>query len=308
MAYGFYLKKSRRKFRKVKVQSATPIKSVYKYGNPKAIVRRAPKTSFAKRVNQIISRNTENKFTATLTYNDGVARATRAASVDTYSFFTWSPGQDATGSRLFNLVQGVNEQARIANVIKLKRWIIKGIIQPVKTTTTVMTNSNVGYVDVYFGKLLKNTTQVANTLIKLYQNGNTTNTPTCLSTDMLNPLNKDNYKVYYHRRFKMGAASDDKTYDSDTNLKHPANNDFKLSQTFGFDVCKYILKNKPLKYDDAGSDTPPFNPPNNADIANLTIWATFTPQTGQATGEGTSGSFRSLYSIDCLTYAEYEDA
>jgi hypothetical protein len=121
---------------------------------------------------------------------------------------------------------------------------------------------------------------------------------------MLNPLNKDYYKVYYHRRFKMGAASDRKTYDNDAaENQHAANNDFKLSQTFGFDVCKYILKNKHLKYNDYSETTSIF-PPDNGDVLNLTLWATYTPQTGQSTG----ASSKTLYNIDCLTYAEYEDA
>lgn len=264
--------------------------------------KKYPRVSFAKKVNAIIARNVENKFTATITYNDAVART----SVDSsYTFFNWTPGANATGSKLFNLGSNTGQNARIANAIKLKRWIIKGIIQPVVSNTTIMTNSYVGYVDIYFGKLMKNSAPPANTLIHLYQNGNTALTPTCLSTDMLNPLNKDNYKVYYHRRFKMGAASDYNTYDQDNHPGHPANNDFKLSQTFGFDVCKYILKNKHVKYDDQPVNFPtPTDPPNNIDMLNLTIWATFTPQTGQATG----ASSKTLYNIDCLTYAEYEDA
>ena len=298
MGYGFYLKKNRRKFRKVKVQSKTPVVATYKY--PKKYVIRK-KATFAQKVNQIISRNVENKFTSTLTYNDAVAR-TDAASA--YTFFNWSPGADATGSKLFNLDNGTYQNQRVGNTIKLKRWIIKGIIQPVITETTTMLNSYVGYVDVYFGKLMKNTAPPANTLTKLYQNGITATTPTCLSTDMLNPLNRDNYKVYYHKRFKMGAASDNDSYSStpSTASAHPANNDFKLSRTFGFDVCKYILKNRHVKFPDG--NIAPAPAPDNADILNLTIWATFTPQTGQATG----ASSKTLYNIDCLTYAEYEDA
>jgi len=289
-----------KKFGKFKYKkTAAQYMKFLKNKKPKA---RAPRMTFAKKVQQIISRNVENKFTDTLTYNDGVAR-TDAASA--YTFFAWSPGKDATGSRLFNLRQDALQNARVGNTIKLKRWIIKGMIQPVKSATTIMTNSYIGYVDVYFGKLLKNTSPPVNTLVSLYQNGNLATTPTCISTDILQPTNKDAYKVYYRRRFKMGAASDDKTYDNNTTMnQHSANNDFKLSATFGFDVCKYILKNKSLKYPDNNASSPPYQAPDNADILNLTIWATFTPQSGQATG----ATARSLYSIDCLTYAEYEDA
>lgn len=309
MPYGAYLRKSRRKFRKIAVQANTPVRATYRYGNKKAMAKRGPRATFAQRVNQIISRNNENKFTSTLTSQDGVVRVSRAASVDTYKFYTWVPAADATGSRLFNLPSGTGEGGRIGNTIKLKRWVIKGIIQPSVSAVDTLPNSFVGYVDVYFGKLLKDITAVANTLDKLYQNGGSATTPTCLSTDMLNPLNKDRYKVYYHRRFKMGAASDPDTYSGTaaTAQQHPASNDFKLSQTFGFDVCKYILKNKHLKFDDA-DNVSPYQPPNNSDVLNLTLWATFTPQTGQAAGTGTTGTYRSLYSIDALSYAEYEDA
>lgn len=301
MGYGFYLKKNRRKFRKIKVQPTTSIKPVYRYSNKKAVAKRGPRSTFTQRVNQIISRNVENKFTDTIKYNDAVSRSVSGV----YTFFAWTPGADATGSKLFNLDIGARQNSRIGNTIKLKRWIIKGLIQPVISTVTTMPNSFVGYVDIYFGKLLRNTSPPLNTLVDLYQNGSDASAPTCSSTDMLNPLNKDKYKVYYHKRFKMGAASDSSTYTSTDNPTYPANNDFKLSQTFGFDVCKYILKNKSLKFDDFSSTTT-LLAPDNPDIRNLTLWATFTPQSGQAISA--IGTVKTLYNLDCLTYAEYEDA
>lgn len=288
-------------FRKRATPRKSPRATPRKYTPRRNYRKKMPMVSFQKRVQKIISSNVENKFTETLSYNDAVARTD---STSTYKFFKWTPGADATGSRLFNLQQYNTAGTRIGNTIKLKRWIIKGLIQPVVSTATTMTNSYVGYVDVYFGKLMANTTPPSNLLTNFYQNGATAITPSCTSKDMLNPINKDKYKVYYHRRFKMGASSDAKTYDTTGNPEyHPGNNDFKLSQTFGFDVCKFILKNKHLKYNDSANTTP-FEPPDNADVLNLTLWATFTPQTGQATGATT----KSLYNLDVVTYAEYEDA
>jgi hypothetical protein len=305
MPYGFYLRKKRQNYRKIgskaKAQNKAPV--VVKYNYPKK------KMSFAKRVNQIISRNNENKFTKTATINNPVALRDQG----NFSFFTWQPAL-SSASALFNLPVGPSEGQRIGNTIKLKRWIIKGLIQPKYNAGSgdplngvTMNNSYVGYVDIYFGKYLKNNSPVSSTLGALYQNGSTTSSPTCISTDMLNPLNKDVYKVYYHRRFKMGAASDPKTYQnptaSDTN---PANNDFKVSQTFGFDVCKYILKNKALKYNDGGI-TAPYEAPQNNDIENLSVWATFTPLQGTISNATGTRSYTFWY-IDCLSYAEYEDA
>lgn len=300
MPYGFYLRKNRRKFRKVAVQPKTPVVATYKY--PKKYSKSAKKTTFAKRVNQIISRNVENKKTATLTLSNPVAIIT--GSPAQYFFYTWAPGADVVGSRLFNINGGSEQAARIGNTVKLKRWIIKGIIEPVAPVADQMVGGMTGYVDIYFGKYKENVQPVQNTLVGLYQNGNTVSSPSCKSTDQLQALNTDNYKVYYHRRFKMGASFDQQTAPT-AGFQAPANNDFKLSQTFGFDVCKYILKDRKLKWPDA-TGQPPFFPPNDIDITNLTLWATWSPWTGQSTLQ--VGTSKTLYFINALTYAEYEDA
>lgn len=287
-------------FRKRATPRKSPRATPRKYTPRRNYRKKMPMVSFQKRVQKIISSNVENKFTDTINYNHAIAKTDSSSQ---YTFFKWTPGSNVTGSRLFNLDIGARQNSRIGNTIKLKRWIIKGLIQPV-VSGTIMTNSYVGYVDVYFGKLMANTSSPPNTLINLYQNGSTATAPTCISKDILNPLNKDFYKVYYHRRFKMGAASDSVTYTATTpSTTHAANNDFKLSQTFGFDVCRFILKNKHLKYNDFSTTTTPY-PPDNADVLNLTLWATFTPQSGQATGAGAE----TLYKLDVVTYAEYEDA
>jgi len=288
-----------------------PVKPVYKYSNKKAVAKRGPRASFTQKVQAIISRNNENKFTQTLTATNPVSLFTAGQ----FNFFVWTPGQDVVNNRLFNLQSGSQEGQRLGNDIKLKRWVIKGIIEPkyrpgegTPLDNATLENSYVGYVDVYFGKYLKNIAPISTTLGGLYQNGVTTSTPVCKSTDMLNPINRDVYKVYYHRRFKMGAASDPNTYSGSVpSVSHPANNDFNVSKTFGFDVCKYILKNKVLKYNDGGL-TSPFEPPQNLDIVNLSVWATFTPLQGQCSvlGNGTTGF--NFWQLNCLSYAEYEDA
>jgi len=288
-------------------RTATPRATPRKYTPRRNYRKKMPMVSFAKRVQKIIAQNVENKYTATLTLANPVAIVT-AGTPDVYAFYTWTPGADTSGSRLFNFSYGTGQSNRIGNTIKLKRWIIKGIIEPVTVEAEQMLGGMTGYVDIYFGRYTTNNAPVLNSLTELYQNGGTTTTPTCTSTDQLQPLNKDNYKVYYHRRFKMGAQFD-LAGGTTPGLIAPANNDFKLSQTFGFDVCKYILKDRHLKYVDIVQPSPPatFYPPNDADIQNLTLWATFSPWTKQALPQGT-GTTKTLYHINALTYAEYEDA
>jgi len=300
MAYGRY-------FRKRRMVAVKPKTTPRKYTTTRKKYSKTPKTTFAAKVKAIISSNIENKFTSTITVNNPVA----LLSSEQLNFFVWTPGQDTTNHRLFNLPVGTSEGNRIGNTIKLKRWIIKGLIQPKyeNSTSAPLSPTNVGYVDIYFGKYLKTNAPISTTLTGLYQNGATTATPTCKSTDMLNPLNRDLYKVYYHKRFKMGLASDSYSYVNNVaglpDLIHPANNDFKVSQTFGFDACKYILKNKSLKYNDGGI-TAPYEPPQNVETENLSVWATFTPIQGAVNLTGSDAI--SLWHIDCLSYAEYEDA
>ena len=217
MYYG-----KRRGFRKVAV--TTPRKG--KYTPRRKNYNKKPKVSFTKKVQAIISRNNENKFTSTLTTVNPVALS---SPLGPFNFFVWSPGQDVVNYRLFNLPVGAGEGQRIGNTIKLKRWIIKGVIHPKANVNSdvMLINAYIGYVDIYFGKYLKTNAPISPTLGALYQNGGTTTTPSAKCTDMLMPVNKDLYKVYYHRRFKMGAASDVLTYAGTLpSVRNAANNDF----------------------------------------------------------------------------------
>lgn len=299
MAYG-------RKY--ARKTAATPRKSPRtprgKYTPRKNYRKKMPMVSFAKRVQKVIAGNVENKYTSTITNSNPISLV-QQGTLDQYFFYVWAPGQNVSGSQLFNLLSGTYQNNRIGNTIKLKRWIIKGIIEPVTVDAEQMLGGMTGYVDIYFGRYKSNLAPVDIALPKLYQNGGTTKSPTCSSTDQLECLNTDNYKVYYYRRFKMGAQFQELT-STVPGLVAPANNDFKLSQTFGFDVCKYVMKNKHLKYDDT-SVASPSPPPNDPDVQNLTLWATFSPWTKQALPQGT-GSFKTLYHIHALSYAEYEDA
>jgi len=216
-----------------------------------------------------------------------------------FQFATWAPGGNTAGSQLFHISQGVAQNQRVGNTIKIKRWIIKGLIQPSQQifneTPQVLFNTNVGYVDIFFGRLNNNLTAIDNQLIQLYQDGNTAQTPYGLASTILYPINKDRYKIYFRKRFKMGASFPDPTENNQTN------NDFSLTRTFGFDVTKYILKNKHVKYQDAEVT------PNDDMVENLTIFAVFYPAVGNIPINDLTYP-TSYYTVNYQTYAEYEDA
>lgn len=294
MGYGFYLKKNRRKFRKVAVQSSTPIKSVYKYGNPKAIIKRPPPTSFTKKVNQIISRNVENKRTVTYSSYLPVCSIVSGSLVrDWYVQKDWN-------TKLFTIAQGTSQATRVGNQIKLKRWVIKGQVTPKDNNAPnpaidVLANTFTGYVELFFGRLLENN-EITTALPDLLQNGASSVAPTGAQTQIFATVNKDQYKIYYHRRIKIGMANS-------FGATVAPNNDFSLVKSFGFDVTKYILKNAAIKYNDSDND------PNNFMIRQLALFAYWTPCIGDMPlNTSLTANLQTYFNISLTSYAEYEDA
>jgi len=272
-------------------------------GKAKKVVRPPPKKpmmSFAKRVNAIIARNVENKFTSNSSYQAPIHNITTTGTppnlTANHTFFNWTAGMT-----IFDISQGVNVQQRIGNTIKVKKWIIKGLIQPANNG---LLNTQMGYVDLYFGRLQQNITQIPNTLFNFYQNGATDITPTGNGQEQLFRINRDVYKIYYHKRFKLGVNNNDPTTGGNVNTQfvNPQANDYKTSATFGFDVCKYICKNKVLRYDEFQTT------PQDADVMNLTMWAVFHPTIGNVAVPTTATTASSIYEINACSFAEFEDA
>lgn len=267
---------------------------------PKKAVRPPPAKkstmTFAKRVNEIIARNVENKYTDTKSIMLDVCTKTTVLT----TWATWVPGSAATGT--FIIPQGSAVNQRIGNGIKLKRWIVKGLIQPTTrdvnaSPAIIMPNTYTGYVDIYFGRLMNNLTPVPNTLDKMYQSGATDITPTGAFNEQLFNLNKDLYKVHYHKRFKLGGATSNATV-----FTNGQANDFNLTRSFGFDITKFILKNKHLKFDELSTQ------PQQPEMSTLTFWAVFHSSTGTFVGNSSITPQYSYYQIQLMTYAEYEDA
>jgi hypothetical protein len=286
--------------------------SARKYTPRRKVYNKKPKVSFAKKVNQIIARNIENKITGTLTsiapistyVITGVVAPTPSV-VNGYELNTFTPNS------IFNMAQGTGMGARIGNKIKLKRWVIKGLIQPNKNfnavaatppssggqTTGISQNSFCGYVDIYFGRYANNVSPVINQpsigMTNFYQNGAVDITPVGSSQEQLYNVNKDLYKIYYHKRIKVGTGSGfvgptsgPLTYEP--TAVAPGANGFGLTKSFGFDVCKFVCKNRILKYDEL------IQTPQDSDIENLTLWTIFHPAAGDMNGSAPVGTTTSV--------------
>jgi len=283
---------------------------------PKKVApKRGGGMTFAQKVQKIIASNVENKYTNTeqntLTILD-VSMNLSALGVYTYDYkhLVWTPGST---TNIWSISQGVAVNQRIGNAIKIKKWIIKGIVQPnplyvgvapsAQLNTAPIGNTTTGYIDIYFGRPLNNLAPPPVQLTNFYQNGNVDITPISQNIEILYRVNKDLYKVYWHKRFKMGIGNAGTTT---TNLNFPQSNDFQMTRSFGFDITKYILKNKQLKYDEVVTF------PQQGDLNNLSIWAIWHPAVGNPTLPSplAAGSLeqKSFYQINLVSYGEFEDA
>jgi len=267
----------------------------FRKGKGKAKAKAKPKPrvmgggmTFAQKVNKIISRNVENKITTSYSNTSPVC------SVPTLATPVWYLQKD-WNTKVFTIAQGAQEAQRIGNQIKLKRWVIKGIIHPQNIVANMVPNTQQGFVDIYFGRLNTNG-ELSSSLANLLDSGNTSEAPLGTMTQIFRRVNKDEYKIYYHKRFKVSPAN------SVSGLQATINNDFGLVKTFGFDVCKHICKGAVIKYNDNDND------PNNDMIRRLALWATWTPAVGDM---GTNSNVQTLnhyYNISIQSYADYEDA
>lgn len=256
--------------------------------------KKYPMVSFAKRVNALISAKVENKISSIYNYQAPVVE-----SLGIQGQWAWFLDNAFYNKAYWQIFQGTAQNARIGNTIKLKRWIIKGQIVPSNPTFQVtesqfLNNSQQGYVTIHFGRRT-DSQEITNDLGALYQQGNSSAGPTGTARDIFTPINKDVYKVYFKKRFKMGCASGQ---NSSTHVL--PNNDFDMVRTFGFDVCKYIMKNATVKFNDTSIY------PNHQILRDLAFWATWTPAIGLL---GTSTDYPvSYYRIDYQAHIEYEDA
>ena len=250
--------------------------------------------TFAKRVNALISKQVENKISSVYNYEAPVADT--AGLYTSWQFFLVN---NFMSTAPFQIAQGNAQNQRNGNTIKLKKWLIKGVIAPVNSIYQTTEAQNLersfqGYVTIYFGRRT-DSNEITGDLGGLFQAGNTSRPPMGRREDLMTPINKDLYKIYYKRRFKVGASSGQ---NASTNVL--PNNDFDLCKTFGFDVCKHIMKNAIIKYNDTSIYA------NHQVLRDLAFFAIFTPAIGEMGHSIVNPT--SYYRIALQTYFEYEDA
>lgn len=250
------------------------------------------KQTILKMINRVVNKNVENKVTGIVTDSNSVLSIDVSGGMATdYNYFLFNP----VNSGLLNLTQGVNVDQRIGNRITLKRYVIKGSIYWDPSYTSSTNNSPgflqaQGYVDLYIGRPRDIGSIIDNDLPLFYQNGSQTITPTAQIEERTYSVNKDDYNILYHKRYKVGTNNTS------------GNNDYALNREFGIDLCRKHYKNRIIRYNDANVQ------PNDAYLDSTYIWATFTcPNTNPVLGD-TETTIYSPVRMIVSAYAEYEDA
>lgn len=259
-------------------------------------------------VKKELAKNIENKITQNVANAANVLTITAFSepTPPTFSYYRWAPQGNGN---LFSISQGTAQNERVGNKIKIKRWIVKGSVYANSAFGQTEANGNPNLsgqmiVKLYFGRKVNISDVVDGTLAELYQEGGQAITPDGDVVERLYAINKDNYKVYWQRTFKIGVSVQAGT----GAVIGESNNDYKLSREFGFDICKLVCKNHITKYDDNTAD------PNDAMLDSLTLWATCTNPTGDIItaplfgGGGPGTAYNSVPYITATSYAEYEDA
>lgn len=287
------------------VKSVGYRKRGYKKNYKSKTIRKATEKTIKTMVKKEIARNIENKISPVVQISSSILTVPVDASGNgTLQYLVNAPVQNG----LLNIIQGTSQSQRLGNQIKLKRWVIKGTVYFDLNNGTIeipaVSNpfkQNQGYVNLYFGRKLNMDNQIDTELTDLFQNGSDAVSPQGLIIDRLYTINRDVYKIYWHKEYKIGisALSGQPPLSGSLN-----NNDYKLNEEFGFDVCKLCTKNKVIKYDDDAAQ------PNDALLNSLTLFATYTNPNADMnlTLLTENDTYYSPVRLEALSYVEYEDA
>jgi len=147
--------------------------------------------------------------------------------------------------------QGTGQGQRIGNQIRTKSSYIKGILYANQRDVTYNPTPKPAEVMIYIYRIIGQGASVptgTNAMTNFYQNGSSSSSPTGLLEDLTTPINRDQYRVVYQRKFKIGSA-ENTGVGSSTGNQFFANNDYKRNATFYIPLTKFM--DKRIKYSDA---------------------------------------------------------
>jgi len=193
-----------------------------------------------KYIKKTISANVENKM-ANANYAGAFGNA--VANPSLYSY----PMTPYTG--YMTIGQGVQQNQRIGNSIKVKRAILRYVLRPMPYDAGSNPFPAPVQVDLYLGRtrLCGGDLPITGDMTTLFQNGNTSFGPVGNLNDLISETNKDYWHIAKRWSHKVGTA-DSYGSGSTAGAQYFANNDFKLNVVRKMDITKHYPKI--LKFND----------------------------------------------------------
>jgi hypothetical protein len=265
-------------------------------------VRKMYRAKFRRRVQKIIDRSLKNTPTQVIR-NTAAICTINDLSPTVKTWFTFTPGIDVFKRNMGSSVN-INYPFE-GQSIKIKKWWIKGTIQydAAGLVSTTLSQSEVGYVDLYLMRTRLEFGTPNTRLPDMYQSGVEALPCDGARRETLLPINKNSYRIYAHKRFKMGASwvRQDSVPVVSVNEQ---NNDFSYARNFSFDVTKYIGKNHIVRYKENEE------PAQDNLLSTLTLVAVWHPACGDlgTPALGVGLDHKTAYIMDCCSWGEYETA
>jgi len=216
------------------------------------------KSSFAKKVKAVLTRNVETKSIQYFQDNVPVSDYQTGAYLGgPNTLFT---GVLTPDSLLTPISLGTNSQQRIGNKITLSKVTLRGMINPrtYQTTNTDESPSNNAPSPFLFKIWIgyqRNTAynEPEADYPNFFQEGGNSASPSGTLMDTFRKINTDKYVVVATRMYKVGPQSIITSQNTPVvaNNQNYSNNEFKFCQRFSFDVTKYCVK--AVKYNDTNN-------------------------------------------------------
>lgn len=239
---------------------------MYKSGRKvtKRVVRRRRakvgrrKAASGARVGQAVKAYVKRAIKVSTELKHAVPYVVNNANIQSYGMVPNGPHQCTTFdlSSVLQIPQGTDDGQRVGDKIRVKSMSLQGYINldsSLANDTSYLKNPM--FVKMYIGRRIDTINDPNNYSFaggigfnNLFANGPTAAAPQNLPSDMYRYVNKDVYRIYATRMFKIGMSAPSNN-PADSNQW---NNDFKFSKQFSISLNKHI---EVVKYFD-GSTTP----------------------------------------------------
>lgn len=182
-------------------------------------------------VKRTIHSQIENKIASKQDYNNTITSYTNNTSLLVLSMIPYA-----------NISQGVGQGDRIGNTIRTRKCMFNFVIRalPYSVGNPIPVPQDVL---IFFGKVKNSRAQapISSDFAKLFQLGDSVQSPQSRLLDNVLTINKDWFSVVKTLRFKIGYSAVTGT-GANIGANYYANNEYKWNQTLKLDLTKYCPK------------------------------------------------------------------